>query len=103
MLLKLRQAWHGTTYELLTRNCLHFCDAFAAQLQVPAIPAYLNRMAYGADAVATFANSAYEQVGPDPCASSNTSQRHPTQSHVKAISCRPASCLAALATMRELC
>ena len=62
MLLKLRPAWHGTSYELLTRNCLHFCDALANGLGVPAIPAYLNRMAYGADAVANFANSAYEQV-----------------------------------------
>ena len=64
MILKLRSAWHGTTYELLTRNCLHFCDALASGLGVPAIPAYLNRMAYGAEAVTNLANSAIEQAGP---------------------------------------
>ena len=67
MLLKLRPSWHGTSYELLTRNCLHFCDALAVGLGVPTIPAYLNRMAYGADAVANFATSAYEQVTPLLC------------------------------------
>lgn len=62
MVATLQQAWQGAQYELLTRNCLHFCDAFCAQLEVPPIPAWLNRMAYGADAVCTFASHTYEQV-----------------------------------------
>ena len=83
---ELQQAWQGKDYELLTRNCtlnpqlcvqavssppdsplyaragLHFCNALCAKLEVPEIPAHLNRLAYGADTVVTFANNAVEQV-----------------------------------------
>ncbi|KAK9792019.1 hypothetical protein WJX73_000089 [Symbiochloris irregularis] len=59
---KLRKKWMGPEYELLTNNCLHFCDVLAEALQVPKIPAWLNRMAYGADAVVTFANCVSEQM-----------------------------------------
>lgn len=43
---KLRKKWMGPNYELLTNNCLHFCDELAEALQVPKIP--------GADAVLIF-------------------------------------------------
>ena len=58
----LQQAWQGCEYELLTRNCNHFCEALCARLQVPALPAWLNRAAYGAEQVLNFANSTVEQV-----------------------------------------
>lgn len=62
VLAQLRKQWLGPDYDLLTNNCLHFCDSLAEGLQVPKIPAWLNRMAYGADAVVNFANQAVEQV-----------------------------------------
>lgn len=35
---RLRKEWMGPDYELLTNNCLHFCDDLAEALQVPKIP-----------------------------------------------------------------
>ena len=35
---RLRAEWLGPDYELLTNNCLHFCDELAEGLQVPKIP-----------------------------------------------------------------
>ena len=38
---QLRAQWRGSDYELLTNNCLHFCDALATCLRVPKIPGVL--------------------------------------------------------------
>ena len=35
---RLRREWLGPDYELLTNNCLHFCDELAEALQVPKVP-----------------------------------------------------------------
>ncbi|GAX75112.1 hypothetical protein CEUSTIGMA_g2556.t1 [Chlamydomonas eustigma] len=56
ILIRLRGEWQGDTYELLTRNCCHFCEALALALECRAPPAWLNRLAHGADATLTFTN-----------------------------------------------
>lgn len=38
VLAQLRKQWLGPDYDLLTNNCLHFCDSLAEGLQVPKIP-----------------------------------------------------------------
>eukprot|EP00884_Botryococcus_braunii_P018666 jgi/Botrbrau1/5483/Bobra.27_1s0026.1 len=58
----LQLAWQGAQYDLLTRNCCHFCEDFAARLRVNSIPAWVNRMAYTADSVVKAATTAAEQV-----------------------------------------
>lgn len=49
VLKSLKAAWAGTTYEVLSRNCNHFCEAFASELGCKPTPPWLNRMAHGAD------------------------------------------------------
>merc|ERR550532_1754730 len=44
--------WRGCTYDILTRNCHHFSDAFCRQLGVGRLPPWLNELAdTGANAV----------------------------------------------------
>lgn len=38
------------SYDLLTRNCCHFCEALVALLGCRPVPGWLNRFAYQADA-----------------------------------------------------
>ena len=38
LIARLRAQWLGADYELLTNNCLHFCDELAESLGVPKIP-----------------------------------------------------------------
>eukprot|EP00775_Hariotina_reticulata_P006935 gene6935-7153_t len=46
----LKTAWPGSSYDLLKRNCCHFCEVLAAQLAVDPVPGWLNRFAVGAAA-----------------------------------------------------
>ncbi|KAG2499606.1 hypothetical protein HYH03_002547 [Edaphochlamys debaryana] len=48
---RFKRSWPGTSYDLLTRNCCHFCEELCAVLEVPPPPPWLNRFAAGADAV----------------------------------------------------
>lgn len=54
----MKAAWPGTDYEVLTKNCNHFCEAFAAALGSKPTPPWLNRMAHGADSTYTAYTSA---------------------------------------------
>lgn len=54
----MRSEWSGNSYELLTKNCNHFCEALAKELECQPTPPWLNRMASGADATITFTNEA---------------------------------------------
>ena len=56
----MKKEWGGPRYELLTNNCNHFCEALAKELQCKPTPAWLNRMASGADATISFTNNAVQ-------------------------------------------
>lgn len=38
ILRELSREWRGSSYDLLSRNCNHFCDAFCEMLDVPKLP-----------------------------------------------------------------
>ena len=38
ILRELSREWQGNRYDLLSRNCNHFCDAFCERLGVPKLP-----------------------------------------------------------------
>lgn len=46
VLARLRSEWLGSQYELLSRNCCHFCEVFAAELGpgVAPVPRWINRL-----------------------------------------------------------
>ena len=54
----IKAAWPGTSYEVLTKNCNHFCEAFVTELGCRPTPPWLNRMAHGADSTYTAYTSA---------------------------------------------
>jgi hypothetical protein len=43
---ELRPEFKGSDYNLLTKNCNHFAEAFVKRLLMKSIPGYVNRMAY---------------------------------------------------------
>ncbi|KAI5069894.1 hypothetical protein GOP47_0014237 [Adiantum capillus-veneris] len=45
ILIKLSQEWQGNSYDLLSRNCNHFCNDFCAELGVQKLPGWVNRFA----------------------------------------------------------
>ncbi|KAJ0968351.1 hypothetical protein J5N97_025268 [Dioscorea zingiberensis] len=49
ILRELRREWPGSSYELLSRNCNHFCDVLCERLGVPKLPAWVNRFANAGD------------------------------------------------------
>lgn len=49
-LLELSREWQGASYDLLARNCNHFCDAFCERLGVDKVPPWVNRFANAGDA-----------------------------------------------------
>ncbi|GLJ05696.1 hypothetical protein SUGI_0023270 [Cryptomeria japonica] len=50
ILTKLSSEWPGYDYDLLSKNCNHFCDKFCEQLGVQKLPAWVNRFANAGDA-----------------------------------------------------
>ncbi|OVA13965.1 PPPDE putative peptidase domain [Macleaya cordata] len=50
ILRELSREWPGESYDLLSKNCNHFCDEFCERLGVPKIPAWVNRFANAGDA-----------------------------------------------------
>ena len=38
ILRKLRDEWPGNSYDLLSRNCCHFCEAFCRELKLGPVP-----------------------------------------------------------------
>merc|ERR1712187_666183 len=45
LLVSLHQKWRGTSYDILERNCCHFCDHFCLQLRVGHIPTWVQSLA----------------------------------------------------------
>jgi len=39
------QDWTGDSYDLIRKNCCHFCEAFCSRLGVGGLPAWVNRFA----------------------------------------------------------
>jgi hypothetical protein len=52
---RLKEEWQGSSYDLLRRNCCHFCNELARELGVEQPPAWLNRLANAGDVTATAA------------------------------------------------
>ncbi|KAL0403169.1 UNVERIFIED_CONTAM: hypothetical protein Sradi_1957700 [Sesamum radiatum] len=60
ILRELSREWPGHSYDLLSKNCNHFCDEFCERLGVPKLPGWVNRFAHAGDAAAEIAgNTAY--------------------------------------------
>lgn len=101
---ELSQDWLGESYDLLARNCNHFCDAFCVRLGVERVPLWVNRFANAGDAAILavgntidrliqakddvmlassramqfiFGSSASSSAPPTPEAPGNTSITHP--------------------------
>ncbi|KAL9355149.1 hypothetical protein Peur_053119 [Populus x canadensis] len=50
ILRELSREWPGDAYDLLAKNCNHFCDEFCERLGVPKLPGWVNRFANAGDA-----------------------------------------------------
>ncbi|KAL5718649.1 hypothetical protein ACHQM5_011529 [Ranunculus cassubicifolius] len=50
ILRELSREWPGNSYDLLSRNCNHFCDELCERLGVPKLPGWVNRFANAGDA-----------------------------------------------------
>ncbi|XP_051121352.1 uncharacterized protein LOC127244854 [Andrographis paniculata] len=60
ILRELSREWPGHSYDLLSKNCNHFCDEFCERLGVPKLPGWVNRFAHAGDAAVEIAgNTAY--------------------------------------------
>ncbi|KDP22234.1 hypothetical protein JCGZ_26065 [Jatropha curcas] len=49
ILRELSREWPGSAYDLLAKNCNHFCDEFCERLGVPKLPGWVNRFANAGD------------------------------------------------------
>ncbi|KAE9617385.1 hypothetical protein Lal_00034819 [Lupinus albus] len=49
ILRELSREWPGSSYDLLARNCNHFCDEFCERLGVLKLPGWVNRFANAGD------------------------------------------------------
>ncbi|CAL9038108.1 unnamed protein product [Musa banksii] len=58
ILRELSQAWPGHSYDLLAKNCNHFCDAFCERLGVQKLPGWVNRFANAGDTAIVVAENA---------------------------------------------
>ncbi|KAK5804546.1 uncharacterized protein LOC108479492 [Gossypium arboreum] len=49
ILRELSREWPGSSYDLLSKNCNHFCDDFCERLGVQKLPGWVNRFANAGD------------------------------------------------------
>ncbi|CAN6914764.1 unnamed protein product [Brassica oleracea] len=49
ILRELSREWPGHSYDLLSKNCNHFCDVLCDVLGVPKLPGWVNRFAHAGD------------------------------------------------------
>merc|ERR1712008_222788 len=45
LLERLRREWRGSSYDLLKKNCCHFCQEFCQHLKVGSLPEYITSAA----------------------------------------------------------
>ncbi|KAK8679873.1 hypothetical protein V6N13_108836 [Hibiscus sabdariffa] len=57
VLRELRREWPGTSYDLLSKNCNHFCDELCERLGVQKLPGWVNRFANTGDAAIEMAEN----------------------------------------------
>nr|GMD56708.1 deSI-like protein At4g17486 [Ipomoea batatas] len=57
ILRELSRDWPGFLYDLLSKNCNHFCDEFCEKLGVPKLPGWVNRFAHAGDAALEMAEN----------------------------------------------
>ncbi|KAK8280861.1 hypothetical protein V6Z12_D09G203700 [Gossypium hirsutum] len=57
ILRELSREWPGSSYDLLSKNCNHFCDDFCERLGVQKLPGWVNRFANAGDTVIEIAES----------------------------------------------
>ncbi|XP_052187243.1 uncharacterized protein LOC127798010 [Diospyros lotus] len=57
ILRELTREWPGYSYDLLSKNCNHFCDEFCERLGVPKIPGWVNRFAHAGDTAVEIAGN----------------------------------------------
>ncbi|XP_074579270.1 uncharacterized protein LOC141835796 [Curcuma longa] len=58
ILIELSEEWPGRSYNLLSKNCNHFCDTFCERLGVSKLPGWVNRFANVGDAAVVAAGNA---------------------------------------------
>ncbi|KAG6554278.1 hypothetical protein Mapa_004194 [Marchantia paleacea] len=54
--------WPGCDYDLLSKNCNHFCEVFCAELHVDKLPLWVNRFAKTGDAAVEVAGNTMERL-----------------------------------------
>ncbi|XAR53626.1 hypothetical protein NMG60_11022251 [Bertholletia excelsa] len=57
ILRELSREWSGCSYDLLSKNCNHFCDEFCERLGVPKLPGWVNRFANAGDTAVEIAEN----------------------------------------------
>ncbi|XAR71698.1 hypothetical protein NMG60_11018086 [Bertholletia excelsa] len=57
ILRELSGEWPGYSYDLLSKNCNHFCDEFCERLGVPKLPGWVNRFAHAGDTAVEIAGN----------------------------------------------
>ncbi|TYH55035.1 hypothetical protein ES332_D09G211300v1 [Gossypium tomentosum] len=57
ILRELSRDWPGSSYDLLSKNCNHFCDDFCERLGVQKLPGWVNRFANAGDTAIEIAES----------------------------------------------
>ncbi|KAJ9553043.1 hypothetical protein OSB04_017088 [Centaurea solstitialis] len=57
ILRELSREWPGDCYDLLSKNCNHFCDEFCERLGVPKLPGWVNRFANAGDTAVEIAGN----------------------------------------------
>ncbi|KAF6162191.1 hypothetical protein GIB67_008320 [Kingdonia uniflora] len=58
ILRELSREWPGHSYDLLAKNCNHFCDELCERLGVPKLPGWVNRFANAGDTAMEVAGNA---------------------------------------------
>eukprot|EP00245_Coleochaete_scutata_P000513 TRINITY_DN1061_c0_g1_i1.p1 TRINITY_DN1061_c0_g1~~TRINITY_DN1061_c0_g1_i1.p1 ORF type:complete len:286 (+),score=44.53 TRINITY_DN1061_c0_g1_i1:337-1194(+) len=64
VLIELSREWPGRSYDLLGKNCNHFCDAFCQKLgpNVGRVPLWVNRFANAGDVAVEVAGQTIDQI-----------------------------------------
>lgn len=62
ILMKLSLEWQGSSYDLLSRNCNHFCNDFCTRLEVQKIPGWVNRFANAGETAVDVAETTMKRL-----------------------------------------
>eukprot|EP00250_Pteridium_aquilinum_P002000 c12212_g1_i1 orf=546-1472(+) len=59
---ELKQEWKGSDYDLLARNCNHFCNEFCTKLKVQKLPGWVNRFANAGETAVEVAETTMKRL-----------------------------------------